>query len=239
MRIIMTIKTFREFAHHGLWMRYTMTVLAGGQVAVFVFVAEYALQRSMLGGPGSQQGCKIAMTGTAILIRYGFTIGNIQRLMNLMAGNTVCKDLTGTVRFMTLLTVGNISMLVMMTDRTVKSAMGTWIVFYFIYLRGMTGVAHCDVIITKDNAERLVRVLMTAKTVVYLKMRFALMTHGTLRYHVFFRRGGGMTIVMTVNAADLCFVFSTVIHVLMDNFRMTFYAVTAFQHRICSPGTSH
>ena len=91
------------------------------------------------------------MAGTTMLVGDFLAVCNIQRLVNSVTGDAVCKFLPCPVRFMTLHAVGYISMLIMMADSAVKFAMGTWIIFHLANLCGMTGVTDRDVILAKYN----------------------------------------------------------------------------------------
>jgi len=158
--------------------------------------------------------------------------------MHSVTADAVRKFLSLPVWFVTFHAVGNVTVFVVMTDCAVETTMGTGVVFYLTYLCGVTGITNGNVVFTKYNSERLVRILMAAKAVVYLKMSPAFMALGTLGDNLFLRGSGGMTAFMAVKAPYFRFVFPAVGLILMDNFRMTFYAVAVFQYRIPGPGFS-
>ncbi len=159
--------------------------------------------------------------------------------MNPVARDAVCKGLSFTVRFMTFHAVGNVPVFVMMADCTVKTTMGAGIVFYFVDLGGMTGVADGNVVFTENNMQGLVRVLMTTEAgCFYFKVGLSLMALGTLGDNLFLRGSGGMATFMAIKTAYLGFMAGSIVLILMDNFRMTFYTVADFQHRIRSQGAS-
>ncbi len=177
------------------------------------------------------------MAGATEFIGNVFFVRNVERLMHPVTGNTVGKFLPFKMWLMTFHTVGDISVFVMMTDCTVKTAMGTRVVFDFIDLGRMTCVADGNVIFTKDNMQGLVRVLVTTEArCFYFKMGPSFMTLGALGDNIFFRRAGGVATFMTVKAGDFRLVPCAVILILMDDFRMTFYTVAYFQYRISGPG---
>ena len=120
MRIPVTIKAVREFIHHYCWMRSRMAFLTFGDISVGVLMAECTLKGCVFTCSCCKQCNQITMTVTAVLVRCGFNIGNIGRLMNQMTAYTYCKVLTVTMRIMTFHTVRNIPVFVVMADCTVK-----------------------------------------------------------------------------------------------------------------------
>ena len=179
------------------------------------------------------------MTGSTVLIGDVFLVGHVEGLMNPVTGHTVGKFLSFKVWLMTLHTVRDISMFVMMADCTVKPAMGTGIVFYLVDLGRMTGVADGNIIFTENDMQGLMWVLMTTEArLLYFKVGLSFMAHGTLGNNLSLFRGRGMAADMTIKTGDRRFVACSIVLVLMDDGRMAFYAVADLQHRIRSQGAS-
>ncbi len=176
------------------------------------------------------------MAGATELIGNVFLICNIERLVNPVTGHTVGKSLPFKMRFMAFHAVGDVAVLIMMADCAVETTMGTGVVFYFINLGRVTGVADGNVIFAKDDMQGLVWVLMTTEAgCFHFKVGFSLMTFGALGDNIFLRSAGGMSAFMAVKTAYFCFMACTVVLILMDDFWMTFYTVAVFQYRIPRP----
>lgn len=204
-----------------------------------VLVAENALQFCMFTRAADQRVGEVAVAGSAVYVGFILVILDIQRLVHLVTGHAVGKGLSFTVRFMTFHTVGNIAVFIMMTDCTVKTTMGTGVVFYFIDLGRVTSIADGNVVFTKNNSERLVWILMTTEAgCFYFKVGLSFMAFGTLGDNLFLRGSGGMATFMAIKTAYLGFMTGSIVLILVDNFRMTFYTIADFQHRIRSQGAS-
>ena len=239
MWINMTIQTVRKFLHHGLRMRNTMALLAGRYIPMGILMAECTLECGVFGRTGSQQGGDVAMAGPTELIGNFFLIGNIERLVNPVTGHTVGKCLPFTMRLMTLHAVGNVPVLIMMTDCTVKATVGAGVVFYLINLGRMTGVADGNVVIAEGDMQGLVRILMTTEAgCFHFKVGLSLMALGTQGDNFFLRGSGGMATFMAIKTTYLGLMAGSIILVLVENFRVTFHTVADFQHRIRSQGAS-
>ena len=175
------------------------------------------------------------MAGTTILIRDGFHISNISRLMDKVTCDTDVVSLSFTMWLMTFHAVWNVSMFVMVTEYTVKFAMGAGVIFNFTNLIAMAGITCCYIVFTKNDMKWLVRILMTAQAVGYFIMGLAFMAHGTFWNKFFFWGAGGMTTHMAVKAAYFGQVLCTSSHVVMCNLCMTFYTIAVFQFWIRCP----
>lgn len=74
----MAVDAVREFRHHFIWMRNTVTVLTGGNETMFVLMAENALELGMLGCTGSERCLKFVVAGTAVRVGDLIVIGDIE-----------------------------------------------------------------------------------------------------------------------------------------------------------------
>ena len=237
MWIVMTVETVRKLAHHGIRMRDTMAFLTFRHITMFVMMAEYTFEGCMLGGTGSQEAGDITMAGTTVLVGNFLVVGDIQGLMNPVTGDAVGKLLSLPVGLMTFHAVRDITVLVMMADGTVKGTMGTGIVFHLRDLGLVTGITDSDIIFAKGDMQGLMRIGMTAETVIDFKMSLALVAHGTLGNHRAFLDTGGMVCVVAVQTTDFRSMLAAIIHILMNNGTVTFYTVAVCQYRILRPCT--
>ena len=212
-----------------------MTVLTGRQIAMFVLVTVNALQGGMLGRAGGKRFLQIAVTGAAVSIGNGLAVLDIGGLMNQMTGYAYRVGLAGAMGLMAFHAVGNITMLVVMTESAVKIAVSAGVVFYLADLGRMTGITGGHVVIAENNMQRLMGVLMTSQAVGQLEMGFAGMTHGALRNDFFLGSGGGMTAHMAVKASYFGSVLGAVSLIIMSNLGVTFDAVAVFQRWIGRP----
>jgi hypothetical protein len=165
-------------------------------------VAFRTLQGSVFGFTRSKKISYFTMTGTTILICNAFYVSNIQRLMNQVATHTNFERLAVSMWFVTFHAVRDVTMFVMMAVCTIKSTVSAGVVFNLTYLSWMTGVTYCNVVLTENDVKGLVWILVTPKAVGYFKMRFASMTHGTLRNDLPFCCAGGMATHVTIKTTD-------------------------------------
>ncbi len=175
------------------------------------------------------------MAGATFLVGDGFHISDIGRLMNKMTGDADAVSLSFPMWLMAFHTIWNVSMLVMVTEYTVKFSMGAGVIFNFINLIAMASVTDCYIVFSKNDIERLVRIVMTAQAVGYFIMGLAFMTHGTLGNDFFFWGAGGMSTHMAVKATYVGQMFGAISLVVMGNLCMTFYTIAIFQCWICCP----
>jgi len=126
--IFVTIQATLKVLQQRFWMRYAVAILTFGQIAVFVLVAERALEFCMFRFSGWKHGSDIIVAGTAESVGDILLISNVQRLMRIVTGEAIFELLFFQMGLMTLHAVGDVAMFVMMADRTVKGSVGAWVV---------------------------------------------------------------------------------------------------------------
>lgn len=136
--INMAVNADRHLFMHGRRMRLSMAGLALRYTGMRTPMAESACKRLMLGGRFGQQFTDPLMARHTESPRRCQRIGNLQWMMRRMAGQTIIHGLSLGVRFMTLETLGNLTMNGM-TEGTRLLGMGTGKLFEFLALLFMTG----------------------------------------------------------------------------------------------------
>jgi len=183
--ILVTIQTTLKVLHHWFRMGNPMTILALGQVAMFILVTEGTLELGMLGLASRKHRRNFIMTGPAEPVGNVLPVPDVQGLVRIMTGYTILKFLFLEMGVMALHTVGDVAMFTVMTDRAVKGPMRTGIVLDLTDLTGMTGVTNGNIIVAKDNMQGLMWILMTAQAFLFdLKMRASPVTLGAFGDHL-------------------------------------------------------
>ncbi len=210
-------------------MGHSMTVLTSRSYTMFGFVTIDTFEFGMFCLSRFKFFLQVSMARTAVFVGYVFSIGDIERLMNLVTGNTVLELLSFSVGLMTLETIRDVTVLCMAIC-TVDLTVGTGIVFDFFYLFRMAGIAGIHVVFaTEDDIQRLVGVFMTPEAALEFEMGLSLVAFGTLRDYLFSWYKGWMSSLMTVKTANLCLVLSSSLLIFMYYFRMAFDTVTVLQ----------
>ncbi len=110
MRIDMTVNTVRHLLMHDCRMRLTMTGLALRHAGMRTPMAEGAGECLMLGGCLRHQFTNPIMTRHTEGPRCRQCIGNLQRMMGRVAGQTIIHSLPLGMRFMAFETLRNLTM---------------------------------------------------------------------------------------------------------------------------------
>ena len=145
MGIHMAVSADRHLFMHGRRMRLSMAGLALRYTGMRTPMAEGTRECLMLGGRLGQQFTDPLMARHTESPRRCQRIGNLQRMMRRMTGQTIIHGLSLGMRFMALETFGNLTMN-SMAEGTRLLGMGTGIVFEFLALLWMTGQARAGYI---------------------------------------------------------------------------------------------
>ena len=178
-----TRSTDREFLVNSFRMRHAMTILTLGNSLVNLGMTESTLKSLVLGVACPQHIKCFLMTGCTVLGSDVVRIGNLQRFMRIMAGQTITLLLTIFVRLMAMLTVRNKSMPFTMTGAALhRGGMLAGILLERGPLIGMTGQAGSCNIIRQRDIQRSMGVAVTSKAVVETEMGtiFSMMTLAAL-----------------------------------------------------------
>lgn len=169
------------------------------------------------------------MAGTAVLVGHFRAVGKGERLMDLVAGNTVLEFLAFGMGFMAVEAARDIAMGVGVAVGTVNLGMCTFVGIDFLNDLGMTGITGGLEIAFQDNLQRLVRIAMAAQAVLQFKMRFTFVAIGALRNKRAFCNSRRMGALMAFEAFNFGFVFGAGLVNLLNNHGMTFFTIFVAQ----------
>ena len=156
-------------------MRLTVASLALRYVGMRTPMTEGTGKCLMLGGCLGHQFTDLVMTRHTESPRCCQCIGNLQRMVGRVAGQTIIHGLSLGMRFMALETLGNLAMSIM-AEGTGLLGMRTGIIVEFLPLLFMTGQTGTGYIIGKIQIKWLMRVGVTGQAIFKLVVRFAFMT---------------------------------------------------------------
>ena len=122
MRALMALVACLEFAQHCFAVRCIMTTLTFRYHGMLVGMAEDALEFCVLGRAGFQGVPDVRVTGCTVAVNNRLVVGKCERLMGLVALNTVFKFLAFSMCIMAIQAVRLISVL-FVAERTGKTCM--------------------------------------------------------------------------------------------------------------------
>ena len=181
-----------------------MAILAFGHHFVFVLVAGYAKKLAVFGFVGRQQGHCIFVAGSTEIVGHGRTIGDHRGHMGLMTAFAVGSGHVAGVGFVTLGTLGNLSMHVM-AKRTVQRAMLALVFPELLDLAGMAGETGFGYVAAEGDILWSMRILVAREASRELEVRLFGVAHVAFRDRM---RDGRRMPDVAILAGNACFVCS-------------------------------
>lgn len=226
MRDAVAESAFRELGQHSSRVWCAVAALALRHHLVFCLMTGHATQTLVLKFTGRKQFVRFLVTGSAVLGRYFFIIGNILRHVCLVTLLAVGFGLFGEVRFMALGAFGNLAVSVV-ARAAEEGGMLALVIAQFDDLAGMAGQTGVSNVI-KFDIERCVWIRVAAVAGGQLVVRFSFVALAAERDDL---SCCGRVPIMTILAADLRLVFASCRSDVGRRLAVTFDAVIIQQFR--------